>query len=142
MTMPKHKSNGSDSKELVRMRFQKALEYAKKNGYIAQLEVAFPSTKRQPIILRDIYLHAIDNSDQLYCACCGNQYEVRQDSFRGTVPKPIDWCRACREARHDMPMDVLLAKHEPNRRGKEIEIQRSINQIYKWINEYAMQKCH
>lgn len=124
---------------LSRNAIEKALAYARELGYSPQLEISIPATKRQPIILRDIYLRPIDGSDQLYCSCCSNQYETRRDVYRGLLPNPLNWCSGCRELLREMSIGTALRIHEGARalEGRYVLIQKSVDQINEWIKSYA-----
>ena len=115
--------------ELLRLKLQDLLAYARAQGYTLQLEIGLPACKRQTITVRDIYLKPLDGSDRLYCSCCANPYEKRMDSFRGTIPTPINWCLACRELLREMSLGAALRKFDDARVGKAQLIQESVDRI-------------
>ena len=145
----KHKRNGhidtlqrvvNDRNFMARNALEKALEYVRKLGFSPQLEISIPATKRQSILLRDIYLRPLDGSDKLTCSCCANLYEARKDQFRGTLPNPVNFCFACRESLREIPFTVLFAAKANSRRGKIKLIRASEVQVRAWVEENQAKK--
>ncbi len=117
------------SPEALRIKLQQMLDFARAQGYLPQLEIGLPASKRQTITVRDIYLKPLNGSDKLYCSCCSQPYEKRMDSFRGTLPNPLNWCNSCRELLREMSLGAALRKFDDARVGKAQLIQESVDRI-------------
>ena len=52
----------------LRTVLKRALDLARENGFVVQLEIGLPASKRQTITVRDIYLKPLNDSDKLYCS--------------------------------------------------------------------------
>lgn len=121
---------------------QQALDYVRKLGFSPQLEVGIPSSGRQAITVRDIYLRPLDGSDKLCCSCCGNPYEAKKQQFRGTLPTPLNWCFSCREQLRERQRSIgdVLALHVDDRKGKLKLIRASEVRVRAWVKENQKRK--